>query len=336
MALPTSGTVGQTQIDVTTLIEHVVRRCGLLVPTLTAEQNLTVKENLFFTLASLSNKGVNLWTIQKYVLPLAAGQQIVPMPSGTVDILNMYYRYMSYPTEAPISGTTWIGVDMVTAQAITTLGLTITSGGTYTFALEYSADLITWKVSQTYQSAAYAAGQVVWLDPNIVPTVRYWRVRETVLPVWSDATGVIAGVNGTSVKIAQLNRDDYQSMPTGITLTNTNARPLQAWYDKQINPQLWLWPAASSNEVAQLVVWTNGQIQDIGAYTNAVQIPQRWYEAIIMRTAATSSMELPKIDPNRITLLMQMADTFEQDAAQGEQDGSAFRIQPNIRRYTRG
>ena len=34
----TSGTVGQTIIDVTSMIEHAVRRCGVMASVITAEQ----------------------------------------------------------------------------------------------------------------------------------------------------------------------------------------------------------------------------------------------------------------------------------------------------------
>ena len=102
--MATSGTVGATAIDVTTLIEHAFRRCGKLPSTISSELQLGAKESLFFLLTSLVNSGLSLWCINKYVIPLASGVSTYPLLAGTADVLNVQFR-----TYTVLSGTVTTG-----------------------------------------------------------------------------------------------------------------------------------------------------------------------------------------------------------------------------------
>ena len=92
-----SGTIGQTVINVQTLIDHAVRRCGKLAEEITSEQQLTARESLFFLLSALANKGINYWAISKKVFGLKADQYIYKLPVGSIDALNVLYRTMNRP-----------------------------------------------------------------------------------------------------------------------------------------------------------------------------------------------------------------------------------------------
>ena len=74
MTAATSGTIGATVVDATTLMEHAIRRCGKLPSTISSELQLAIKESLFFLLTALVNDGISLWCIVKTELPLTAGQ----------------------------------------------------------------------------------------------------------------------------------------------------------------------------------------------------------------------------------------------------------------------
>jgi hypothetical protein len=93
-----SGTIGETVINVQTLIDHGARRCGKLAEELTSEQQLSARQSLFFLLSHLGNKGINYWAINKKVFGLKADQYIYTMPLGCIDVLNVLYRTMNRPS----------------------------------------------------------------------------------------------------------------------------------------------------------------------------------------------------------------------------------------------
>jgi len=86
--MATSGTVGNTVINTAKLLEKAIRRCGLSPQALTPETVETAREDLFMLLLSLSNRGLNLWCIDKKLLALNVGQGTYTLPVGTQSILN--------------------------------------------------------------------------------------------------------------------------------------------------------------------------------------------------------------------------------------------------------
>ena len=96
--MATSGTVGPTVINVQQLIDHGARRCGKLAEELTAEQQVSARESLFFLLSRLINIGIQYWAINKKVIGLQANKYIYDLPLGSVDVLNALYRRMNRPT----------------------------------------------------------------------------------------------------------------------------------------------------------------------------------------------------------------------------------------------
>ena len=75
-------------------------------------------------------------------------------------------------------------------------------------------------------------------------------------------------------------------------------------------------------------------IQDVGALTDEVEVPQRWLEAIVCELAIRMIMELPGADLNRIPVLQDMADNISRIASDEERDNSPINITPNIGVYT--
>ncbi len=80
--MATSGTVGKTVIDVTTLVEHSFRRCGKMASTISGELQQSARENLFFVLTDLANRGLSLFCVKKTVLNVVADRTIFDLPVG--------------------------------------------------------------------------------------------------------------------------------------------------------------------------------------------------------------------------------------------------------------
>ncbi len=336
--MATSGTVGQTQIDVTNLIEHAFRRCGKLASTISSELQLSARENLFFLLSDLANRGLSLWCVQKSVLAVTPNQIQFTLPTGTVDLMNCMYRSKTDLTGSTISGVSYQGLDLGSGldDAVYNVAILFTAAVTVTLVLESSSDGVTWAGVASFPAAqAVAANVSLCLDADNSTSARYWRVRDTSgsLPTVAALT---FSVEPYEIPMAKLSNDDYVSLPNKTFAVPAGSKSLQYWFDKQINPRIWIWPASQGSS-DQIVVWTQRHIQDVGALSNTLDIPQRWQESIIMTLACRCALELPagELPPGRYELLEAKAAQHLAQAEDSENDGAPIRISPAIGCYSR-
>ena len=84
-----SGTINQTKINVAQLIEYAFRESGKLAEEQTPEYINAARQALFYILQALSNKGIDLWMIKAVLLGAQQAQTVLPLPPGTVKILEV-------------------------------------------------------------------------------------------------------------------------------------------------------------------------------------------------------------------------------------------------------
>jgi hypothetical protein len=84
-----------------------------------------------------------------------------------------------------------------------------------------------------------------------------------------------------------------------------------------------------------MTVWYQRQIMDVGALTDELEVPQRWYEAVVFMLAHRMSLELPQVGMDRVGYLEKMADRYYSEAEAEERDKSPIYLAPNISVYTR-
>ena len=354
-----SGTVGTTVINVQTLIDHGARRCGKLAEELTSEQVLSARQSLFFLLSHLANIGINYWAINKKVFGLNADQYIYSMPLGCIDVLNVLYRTMNRPNGAYTTSAGGVvanlydnNVDTYTQQTsangnfavnfgpsnpiyIGSIGfLPYVAGGgsaTWSIALEYSTDNSTWNMLEDLGTIVVSNNEWVWTDIDPGESVAYYRIR-----AYNNTTLALRelyfGNNSREIQMARLNRDDYTNLPNKNFTAN---QPYQFWFDRTI-PQatVYLWPTPSDPFI-QMTVWYQRQIMDVGALTDELEVPQRWYEAVVFMLAHRMSLELPQVGMDRVGYLEKMADRYYSEAEAEERDKSPIYFAPNISVYTR-
>jgi hypothetical protein len=354
-----SGTVGETVINVQTLIDHGARRCGKLAEELTSEQQLSARQSLFFLLSHLANKGINYWAINKKVFGLSADKYIYTMPLGCVDVLNVLYRTMNRPSGNYTSSAggvtallydndvdTWCQQtspngnvqvfygtdDPIYAGSIGLLPY-VAGGGTASWSIvyEYSIDGITWNTLKDLGQITVTDNDWILTDIDPGQSVMYYRVRAyggttLALREW------YVGNNSREIQMSRLNRDDYTNLPNKNFTAN---QPFQFWFDRTIpQPTMYLWPVPSDPFV-QMTVWYQRQIMDVGALTDQLEIPQRWYEATLMMLSHRMSLELPQVAMDRVGYLEKMAEKYLYEAEQEERDKSPIYFAPNISVYTR-
>ena len=203
--MATSGTVGQTVINVQTLIDHGARRCGKLAEELTSEQQLSARESLFFLLSNLANRGIQYWAITKVVIGMTANKYIYSLPVGAIDVLNALYRTLSRPSGSYASSAGGVvanvydnDVDTVCQQTSANGNISVDYGtdnpiyagsigvlpyvanqgsASWALTLEYSTDGATWITLYNIGAVTVTDNQWLWYDIDPGQSVQYYRVR---------------------------------------------------------------------------------------------------------------------------------------------------------------
>ena len=353
-----SDTYGQVY-SVQVLIDHGARRCGKLAEELTSEQLVSARESLGFVLTNLINIGIQYWAVEKEVIGLTPDKYIYTLPTGGNDVLNALYRTMnrpsgSYTTSAggTVSNVADNDIDTYCQQTSTNGNISVNfgtdnpiyagsiglmpyvSGGgsaTWTLTLEYSVDGLTWNTLNDLGTVVVTDKQWIWTDIDPGQSVQYYRVRAsggTTLALRE----FYVGNNSREITMSRLNRDDYTNLPNKNFTAN---QPYQFWFNRTVpNPEIYLWPTPSDPFV-QMTVWYSKQIMNVGDLTDELQIPQRWYMAIVSLLAHQMSLELPQVPMDRITYLEAQAEKHLALAEVEERDKSPVYFAPNISVFTR-
>jgi hypothetical protein len=327
-----SGTVSTTVFNTRKVIDHAYRRCRIPPEGISSEQISFALDSLYLILSALANRGLQLWCIERYLMPLYQAQGLITMPDGIVDILNTNLRtvqVVNTNTTNTVTSTTYQAFFPADTQ-VTTIGIEW-SGASTSYALETSTDGVTWTTLAIEDNPNAAVGTVTWVDVQGSLATLYFRVRATV-GVLNQAQVVLANMPN-EIPMARLNRDDYVNLPN----KTFEGRPLQFWCDRTLNnPVLYLWPVPSAQFVlSQVVVWVKRYIMDVGKMTQEIEVPQRWYDAIVYLLAARVAEETPSVDPQMIAILDQKSQRALLEVEGEERDDSPIYMTPNIAVYTR-
>lgn len=321
MAPQSSGTVATYTFTNEKLINHACRRAGIVPQQLGAE-DLEVCLDLLFTLCGeLVNAGFPLWTRQFGLLGCQIGSPNVPTPPGTVEILHAYWRIFNpYRGACTLSSgggnTTLFGgqpnadvviagpspavtVNFTSVTEIDTVGVLLGGSSPITAALQLnvSIDGVNFTPFQTLPSATYTPGQWTYFDLN--PTVQtQWLQIVYPTPLTPPSSLTLnqlnfALANGQDIENGPLNIDDYYNLPDKLF---RSGRPNSTYQDRQVQgPVLFIWPTLNIEGFYNGTVscLSRRQIQDPGTLTNIMEVPQRWYEALVWRLASRVIHEIP-------------------------------------------
>jgi hypothetical protein len=324
-----SGTVSTTNFNTGRIIDNALRRCKIASQQITAEYIDIANDQLYLMLSDLANRGTQLWCIEKQIYPLYEGISGVTLDLGTVDILNSNLRYLMAVTGTNVDTSISRTINFGSATYVTTVGIKW-SAASVPLALERSDDNATWTTVQTLTPTA-TSGQWTWVDLDSGLASVYFRVRATSGTLsFSD---IYTGNTPTEITLSRLNRDDYTNLPNK---SFQSTRPLQYWFDRQVNqPVMRLWPVPNAAaEFYQIVLWRQRYIMDVGTMTQNLDIPQRWYDAIVAGLAAKLAQEIVEVSPDMIPVLDQKAAQSLSIAMMEERDNSPMMIAPNIAMYT--
>ena len=348
-----SGTTNQTKINVGQLIEYAFREAGKPAEEQTAQYIDAGKQALFYILQNLSNRGVNLWMLENKLIGTVADQTVITLPEGTIDVREANWRYIVTPAISQAIPTTnanagnlfdqnldtyatstalqnFFGAGYSGGMRIYQIGFNSYGNSTYNFVFETSQDGITWTVRETLPSITLKDREWYYFPIDPTPEYVYYRLRETVATTFS-LRQLSFSYTQQDIPLARLNRDDYWNLPNKQF---ESQRSLQYWFDRQITPQMYLWPIPNDDfQVFQLII--EKQLQDVGTLTNELYVPNRWIAAIQKQLSHQIAMQLPGVDLPRIQYLEQQANMWYEMAAAEERDKSPIYYTPNISYYTR-
>jgi len=324
-----SNTISQTTFTTDRVLRSAVRRCKVPAEQLSSEDWSIAQDELFLLLGSLANMGVPLWCIEKQLYAMYEGQGALTLDVGTVDVLNSFFRRSSELTGTDTDTSTTHTVEFDSATGVSVVGILWTATAV-PIALERSDDGVTWETVQSETPTA-SAGQKTWFDLDSVVAATWFRVRATSGTLSFDE--VYLGNNPYQIPLARLNRDDWTNLPNPAF---TSQQPLQFWFDRQVSqPVMRFWPLPNLQATsAQIVVWRHRQIMDVGTLTQEIEVPQRWYDAIVAGLAARLGRELIQVDAAIIPQLDSDAAVAMNYAQQEERDDSPTRWAPNLSPYT--
>ena len=147
---------------------------------------------------------------------------------------------------------------------------------------------------------------------NTVASQTSYTLSGAVLDV-SDVTVHADGTTGSEISVARLTQSDYAALPN----KTTEARPSQYYLDRERDaPILFLY--TTPDKVYKINYYAYNRIEDVGAYTNTLDVPVKFLPAVTTGLAFYLSQ---KVAPDRTQALKLY---YEDELARAlAEDGSA-------------
>ena len=295
----TSGSYDFLSVQVEPLIRDAYENIGIAPEMLTPQKLDSARRSINLLLIEWMNKSTNLWTLHSGFLALNEFQSSYILPNYVSDLTEVNLRSSNRVLGGiPASSNGGIAVNAFDGNAATACtqdvpdgnisydygagmsqnisfcGITSHANLTYNLNIEASNNNANWQNILTIPAKAFTAGQLYWFDIPTPTNARYYRIRET-----GGATLNISEIylnnNVTDTVIGSISRNEYLSLPE----KKLTGRPSSYYFDRKITPILNLWPAPS-NLYNAIEYSYKKMMQDVGLYTNSLDIPARFYPAL--------------------------------------------------------
>ena len=356
-----SNTYNKTKITVDQLVSYAFRDAGRTAEEITPEYADAGKQALFYILQNSANRGINIWLQQNVVMGAQTEQQWLTMPANCVDVLEANWIYAVTPSitaALPINNPdspalfnqsvnsdlnlhatstlseNWFGASYSPGTRIFYVGFCGYSPNTsadYSLDLEVSNDGITWDIWESFPTQTLADRQWAYFTINATQNFYYFRLKNRETLATFSLRAIQFAQSQQVIPMARLNRTDYWNLPNKQFPSD---RSLQYWFNRQIDPQLYLWPVPNNNfQIFQFIL--DIQPQDVGSLTNELYMPDRVIPYIQAALSHKMAMQLPNVDLNRVTYLEKLALDARTQFEEEDRDKSPIYFQPNIAPYTR-
>ena len=146
--------------------------------------------------------------------------------------------------------------------------------------------------------------------------------------IGTDVIDILSAVvrrSNTDFALERLSRSQFLNIPT----KTTQGRPNQFFLDRQITPNLKIWPVPE-NSTDTVVYDALTRIQDADTPTNTVEVPFRFYPCLAAGLAYYLSM---KRAPDRVQLLKAVYEEEFERAATEDRDRASYNVVPQYQYF---
>ena len=244
--------------------------------------------------ADWTNRGLNLWTVERASQTLATGITEYPLASISMTVGSSSSLSIA---ETITGGTSGATANILTKPTSTSITISIPSG---TFS---NGETITGGTS----SASTTVGATVSLENA---------------KAVGDLLDVAVRRSGTDFTMSRISRSEFLNIPT----KTTEGRPTQYFFNRQVTPSITLWPTPE-NSTDSLEYFYVNRIQDMDSLTNTGDAPFRFLPCMVAGLAYYIAM---KKAPDRIQILKAVYEEEFQRAADEDEDRVSLKLQPSI------
>jgi hypothetical protein len=154
---------------------------------------------------------------------------------------------------------------------------------------------------------------------TLLPGVLYYELEPRTVSILQVYTRTMSGAQATDLMMSPISRAEYDAIPNKAQL---GQRPFQYYFQRTITPRLYIWQAPQ--DVGVTLFYHRMKIQeDAGDFTDSMDAPNRWMEAIAAGLAAKLSV---KFAPDRLEFLQGLADGAYTRAAAEDREKVPLRI----------
>ena len=310
--MTTSGSTA-FNLEFRDIAEEAYERCGIEIRS--GYDLKTARRSMNLLLIEWSNRGINLWTVEQGQIPMVTGQGLYPLPTDTVDLMDMVIRQNNANTSNQID----INISRIAEPTYMSIPNKLTTG----------------RPIQVYVNRQSG-------NENATSSLLSGNITSTDTSITLSSTGNLSTVGFIKID----NETIGYSNIVGNTLTNcyrgqngttAAAHVSGAAITKQNLPCINVWPTPNPpGDQYMFVYYRLRRMQDAGeGGTYEQDIPFRLIPCTVAGLAYYLSMKKPEVSPDRIAMLK--ADYEQQwDLASSEdRDKAPIRFVPRNMFYYR-
>jgi hypothetical protein len=169
--------------------------------------------------------------------------------------------------------------------------------------------------------------------------INFWTIRETEIAIAPGVSSVI--LSGDTIDIldaswrvgtGQNQNDRIMTRMSVVDWSQTANKnqpgsPTQFWVHRTAPAQVHIWPVPS--EAGSLVYYGLRSIQDVGSYTNTMDIPPRFLPALTTGLAYYLSLKIPEATERAVILKTEYDRQF-QLASEEDRERAPFKLVPDL------
>jgi hypothetical protein len=160
----------------------------------------------------------------------------------------------------------------------------------------------------------------LWKEALTSQTLVQGTVSYTLDAKILEISSVVLRRSSIDTKMLRISRDEYQNRPN----KTTQSRPSQFFFEKLTTPVLHVYPAPE-NATDTIRFYARERIEDIGAYTNTIDVPSNLLPVIVSGLAYMLAM---KTSPDRLQYLKPVYDEEKLRLKQIDSESIDVRIVP--------